>query len=179
MEPALSEQSTASNAPDAFAGIPNLSFNYYDVNGTNWAAINASLGTAGPRHDDGDIAHGRTEYRIAPTWTELRRGASCQVTNVQVQFAATVLLPRLSEEASASERVRQEWRRFAALLERHEAGHARIAFEHLGEVKAAVAGSACDQVQANAKAVLDRIEELQQDYDQRTQHGRAQGDILR
>jgi predicted secreted Zn-dependent protease len=179
IQPALSEEATGQDTPDAFASIPNLSFKYYDVNGTDWGSIKASLDAAGPRHGEGGIAHGRTDYRIAPTWTEMRRGASCQVTNVQVQFSAVVLLPRLADEASAPERLRDEWRRFVTLLQRHESGHARIAFENLGEVKTAVAGSLCGQEPTNATAALERIEALQLDYDRRTQNGRAQGDVLR
>ena len=178
-QPGPCGQSTVRDTPDVFAGIPNLAFKYYDVQGTAWKAITASLNAIGPRHGDGTIAHGRTAYRIEPTWTEQRRGSSCKVTNVQVQFSAVVLLPRLAEKSLVSGQVLEEWGRFVALLQRHEAGHAHIAFENVDHVRAAVAGSACDQVQANAQAVLTRIEGLQQDYDRRTQNGRAQGDILR
>ena len=176
---AVFAQPAPGEAPDPFADIPNVSFAYYDVSGTKWDAIAASLAALGPRHGDGSIAHGRTEYRIAPSWTERQDGPSCRVTNVEVKFSAVVLLPRLAQDAAASAQVRKQWQQFIASLRRHEAGHARIAFEHVGEVKAAVAASACETIQANAGAALAHIEALQQDYDRRTQSGRAQGDIVR
>jgi predicted secreted Zn-dependent protease len=176
--PAFAQPSATPDAPNAFAGIPNVTFQYYDVAGADWYSINASLNRAGPRHGNGEVAHGRTDYRIAPVWQELRRGAHCEVTGVEVQFSAVVMLPRLAEQAAIAPALLERWQQSFALLERHEAGHARIALAHIDEVKAAILASHCGEERTNAAAVLDHIEALQQDYDRRTRNGHAQGDIV-
>jgi predicted secreted Zn-dependent protease len=166
-------QGAPARAEDPFAGIPNLSFAYYNVSGSDAEQINASIRDRGPHGAEGTGA-GRTDYRIAYRWGEKRSGSRCAVFNATVSFSAIIRLPRLADEESLSGPVRREWRRLSATLRAHEAGHARIAYSHLGEVKAAVAGAPCGNERARAKVALDRIYRLQEDYDRATVHGLAQ-----
>lgn len=174
----LASRPAPAQAPDPFAGIPNLKFRFYEVRGKNSAQINASLRKRGPRSDDGGGA-GSTDYRIAYSWGQKRIGSRCQVIDVVVRFAAIIHLPRLANEERLSEPVRLGWRKLIAVLRVHEAGHARIAYDHADEVRAAVAAAPCGQEEARGRVALDRIYRLQQDYDRRTSHGLAQGEILR
>ena len=171
-------QPAPAQARDPFAGIPNLSFRYYEVRGTNSEQINASIRERGPHSDDGGGA-GSTDYRIGYSWGEKRIGSRCQVINAAVTFAAIIDLPRLADEEKQSEPVRLGWRRLMATLRAHEAGHAWIAYNHADEVRAAVARAPCGKEKARAKVALDRIYRLQVEYDRRTGHGLAQGDIVR
>jgi predicted secreted Zn-dependent protease len=75
--------------------------------------------------------------------------------------------------------VRFGWRKLIAQLRAHEAGHARIAYEHADEVREAVAGAPCGKEADWGQRALDRIRQLQADYDRRTVHGLVQGDIER
>ena len=97
---------------------------------------------------------------------------------MKVQFSADVTLPRLATEATLSPAMRAEWRRFMAVLRVHEAGHAHIAYNHVGEVKAAVAASRCGEERSRGREALDRIDRLQADYDRRTDGGEHQGNIV-
>jgi predicted secreted Zn-dependent protease len=171
-------QPAPAQARDPFAGIPNLSFRYYEVRGTNSEQINASMRARGPHSDDGGGA-GSTDYRIGYSWGEKRLGSRCQVIDAAAAFAAIVDLPRLVDEATLSEPVQLGWRKLMATLRTHEAGHARIAYDHADEVRAAVAGARCGKEKARARVALDRIYRLQLDYDRRTSHGLAQGNIGR
>jgi predicted secreted Zn-dependent protease len=179
MEPAPGWQAANQPLPESFEGIPNLRFKHYDVVGTDWASINASLEAQGPRHGDGTTAHGRTDIHIGSSWTQQRRGKVCSVTGIKVRFSAVVILSRLADQSAVPEELAAQWRGFLTILERHEAGHARISLDHLDMVRAAVAAAPCGKEQERAKAALMRIEEMQRDYDRRTRHGLAQGDILR
>jgi predicted secreted Zn-dependent protease len=168
----------SARAADPFAGIPNLSFRYYEVRGTNSDEINASIRAHGPQSDDGGGA-GSTDYRIGYSWGEKRIGSRCQVIDAATGFLAIVHLPRLTDEERQSEPVRLGWVKLMATLRRHEAGHAWIAYDHVDDVRAAVARAPCGKERARAKVALDRIFRLQLDYDRRTGHGLAQGDIER
>ena len=165
-------------AQDPFAGIPNLQFRYYDVRGTNSDEINASMHRRGPDNGEGDGA-GSTDYRIAWSWGRKRIGSRCEVIDPEVRFSAIVLLPRLVDEERQSEEVRLGWRKLIAQLRAHEAGHARIAYEHADEVRAAVAAAPCGKEAAWGQRALNRIRQLQADYDRRTVHGLVQGAIER
>jgi predicted secreted Zn-dependent protease len=174
----LALQAPPAQAKDPFAGIPNVSFRYYEVRGTDSDQINTSMHSRGPHNATGDGA-GSTDYRIGYSWGETRIGSRCRVTNAKAGFAAIVLLPQLADEDKESEPVRLGWIRLMAALRRHEAGHARIAFEHVDDVTAAVAAAPCGKERARGEAALARIYKLQRDYDRRTRHGLAQGDIER
>ena len=171
-------QPASARAEDPFAGIPNLEFRYYDVRGTNSDEINASMHRRGPDNGEGDGA-GSTDYRIAWSWGRKRIGSRCEVIDPEVRFSAIVLLPRLVNEEKQSAEVRFGWRKLIAQLRAHEAGHARIAYEHANEVREAVAGAPCGKEADWGQRALDRIRQLQADYDRRTVHGLVQGDIER
>jgi predicted secreted Zn-dependent protease len=158
---------------DPFAGIPNLSFRYYDVPGTTSAQINAVLAKGGPH------GAGSTDYRITYHWGHQRTGSRCSVVNVRVSFAAIIRLPRPANEAILSEPVLLGWRTLDRTLRQHEAGHARIAYDHRNLVRTAVAAAPCGQEEARGERALSRILRLQRNYDRRTQHGLAQGNITR
>ncbi len=175
---AVATQAASAQAENPFAGIPNLEFRYYDVRGTNSDEINASMHRRGPHNGEGDGA-GSTDYRIAWSWGRKVTGSRCEVIDPEVRFSAVVLLPRLVNERKQSEEVQLGWRKLIAQLRAHEAGHARIAYEHAHEVGEAVAAAPCGKEEAWGERALDRIRELQADYDRRTVHGLVQGNIER
>lgn len=171
--------SALAQSADPFAGIPNLTFRYYELTASDGSEINAAIMAQGPRGETGGRGAGRTDYHIAYGWTETKSFRSCQVTNVRARFSAVVHLPRLADETRLPAPARVEWRQISAVLRVHEAGHARIAYDHIDEVWEAVSGAPCGKERMRGQAVVDRIARLQADYDRRTAHGLAQGDITR
>jgi len=87
-------QPASARAEDPFAGIPNLSFRYYDVRGANSDEINASMHRHGPDNGEGDGA-GSTDYRIAWSWARKRIGSHCQVIDPEVRFNPGKVFPTL------------------------------------------------------------------------------------
>lgn len=170
MPPALA----AAADPSPFDGIPGIRFDSYDVEGTTAAAIYASMHARGPRGDDGE-AVARTTWRLRVGWQELHRGSDCQASNPLSSLTITVLLPRLKTRA---EDVTPDglafWRRSLIGMQIHEAGHARIAYDHRDDFTRLASDMRCDRINALAERVKADISALQSDYDRTTRHGLSQ-----
>lgn len=150
-----------------FAGIPNVKFQYYDVEGRTPAEIYASLRARSPESGDG-VA--RTAWHMRVGWQENRRGSRCRVVDPMASVSMVVLLPRLVTR-EVSREAAGFWRRTIRGLEIHEAGHARIAYAHRGDFSEAGEGASCDEIRAIAERVQARVEKIQDDYDRATDHG--------
>ena len=87
-----------------------------------------------------------------------------------------VTLPRLVGETSPE--ALDRWRRFIAALRTHEAGHARYAYEHVGDVKAVLSGPSCANASAAGEAAIRRIAQHDVTYDLETRHGATQGAVF-
>jgi len=173
-------QSIFSVAPaDAFRGLPDVTFQYYDVYGSDEASISESLNRNAPTRPDGSKAMGATGYKTGFRPFQVGDGAACKVTKLQVRVSAVVILPRLRDESAVPAGLLARWRGFVAGLREHEAGHVRIEYEHMRGIEAALIGSRCDQIQARFQAATDRIATFQQAYDRKTNHGDTQGATLR
>ena len=155
----------------AFRDVPGVRFQYYDVEGRTPEQIYASMKAKAPKTGDG-VAH--TAWHIRVGWRQARRGSACRVTDPVATLSITVLLPRLSTREGVSARARAFWRRTIEGLEVHEAGHARIAWDHRGDFAVAARSASCGSIKRIAEQTQQRIEQIQQDYDRRTRHGLTQ-----
>jgi len=164
---------TSADVPDSspFAGMPNVKFEYYDVEGRTPTEIYASMRARAPQRGDG-VAH--TAWHIRVGWRQTRRGDRCEVADPQTSLSITVVLPRLATTEGVTPAATAFWERTMRGLEVHEAGHARIAIDHRYDFVAAAAKASCGSIKDVAKRTQARIEEIQEDYDRRTRHGIAQ-----
>ena len=157
-------------AGDPFGGIPNLKFQYYDVEGRTPAEIYASMRARAPQKGDG-VAH--TAWHMRVGWQEVRRGSACRVSDARSSLSILVVLPRLVTR-EVSRAGLDYWRRTLNGLEIHEAGHARIAHDHRDDFSRAGEGASCHDIRTIAAKVQARIEKIQADYDRDTKHGISQ-----
>ena len=155
---------------DPFAGIPNVKFRYYEVEGRTPAEIYASLRARAPQRDDG-VAN--TAWHMRVGWQEARRGSGCTVSDPMASLSITVMLPRLVT-SPLSRDAADYWRRTLRGLEIHEAGHARIALAHRNDFAEAGEGASCRDIHAIAARVQAKVEKIQADYDRDTDHGISQ-----
>ncbi len=81
-------------------------------------------------------------------------------------------LPRLVNAASLPPELQQDWARFLGDLEAHEKQHLLNAWTRRGDVLAAIRGATCDTANDAAKKVLREIDEADDAFDRRTDHGR-------
>ena len=102
----------------------------------------------------------------------------CRTRLPRTRMSVIVILPRLVDADRADPAARDAWRAYITGIQRHEAGHARIAFAHARDFEAEAYGAPCDQIQAIGQRIVERITALQEDYERRTDFGRAQGDIV-
>lgn len=162
------------DVPAAFAGMPRIAFRYYDVSGRDEQQIYASLMRNVMRGPDGETASGLTRWGMRYRWGEYTDRRGCSVRDPRVDLDITVTLPRLADPDRASPRGRAWWEGYKRTIERHEAGHARIAFEHRDDFLRAAEGARCDEIKAIGDRVTARIAALQNDYDRITEHGQKQ-----
>ncbi|MDQ2892755.1 MAG: DUF922 domain-containing Zn-dependent protease [Pseudomonadota bacterium] len=159
---------------DAFAGIPNVTFVFYDVEGRDPTAIRKAIDGARPvdPRDAGKSFDGATSWSMRWRWRGDGKGG-CDLSTAAVTYAATVTLPRLTGSPTGA--ARMNWDRYLAALERHEAGHARYAYDHRGDVLAALTAATCATASAAAKTMITKIADHDRVYDLETQHGETQG----
>jgi predicted secreted Zn-dependent protease len=170
--------------PDAAAmtpdlnGIPDTSIAYYDVSGTDAPSLRASLNALGPR-DGHDHLHvdALSTWRISWFWPTAADG-TCDLSQAEVRFAATVLLPRIAAGSALHPVLAREWQDYLAALKLHEAGHVRHAYEHSGDVAAAIRDSTCKDAGSAAQAVIKDLVRFDIAYDAATRHGATQGAVF-
>lgn len=157
-----------------FAGIPNLKFVYHDVEGRTAADIYASMRARAPAgaRDGSGIA--KTAWHLRIGWREVRRGKSCAVSDPLSSLSITVYLPRLVNQPEVSAEGLAFWRAAIAGLEIHEAGHARIAWDHRNDFNRAALNASCSTVRRIAEQTKARIVAIQAAYDRETKHGVTQ-----
>lgn len=161
---------------DPFAGIPNVSFKFYDVGGHDVGAIRASLNAHRPVDpSDGMHVDGKTQWHLS--WRLLSDSQGCRSIGAPT-FSATVDFPRLIDEGAVSPAIRARWDRYSAALRAHEAGHARYAYEHLGAVQSALVGKSCEEANAAGLAAIKVASEHDAVYDRETKHGATQGAVF-
>lgn len=178
----LAQPAHAQDSPsgEAFAGIPNLSIEYYEVEGHSAEAIRRSLDAQRrPDANDGTLVDASARWHIDWTWTGRADGVGGCVTNLaSVRYFASVRLPRLAHPERVPEAVLARWTAYIDALERHEAGHLRYALEQIGTVQAALKAVSCAKADAAATNALDPVKQHDQDYDRDTRHGATQGAVF-
>lgn len=164
----------AAAAPSPFDGIPGVKFEYHDVMGLTAADIYASMKARAPQgaSDGGGVA--KTAWNLRVGWREVRRGKACEVNDPLSSLSITVHLPRLINQRDVTPEGMAFWRAAIAGLEIHEAGHARIAWEHRDDFNRAARKASCNSVRKVAEQTQARIDAIQRAYDRDTQHGVTQ-----
>lgn len=164
--------------PDPFAGIPNLEISYYDVSGKTPAAVRKDMnGKRLTDPGDGKPVDALSRWRFNWRWRGNGAG-KCNLNSLELTYSATVTLPRLVGEETASKSLRERWRRYYRALKEHEAGHVGYAYAHRDEILAAIKGATCETANEAGRAALARIAAHDRDYDARTRHGVTQGAVF-
>ena len=151
---------------------------YFDITGSSAAELHRSLRRAHSSFNALTKWHARTNY----TWKVI--GKQCKLTNVTVTLRLDVLLPRLKPGTKLSPDVQKRWDRFAAAIVVHEAGHVKLYKSAASELdrKLSSFSSPCRTVEHDAggidRAGFDRMQKINDEYDERTDGGTRQGATL-
>jgi predicted secreted Zn-dependent protease len=156
--------------PATFAGVPNVTVEYYDVEGSTAQEIRDAMNRRRP-HDshDGQAVEAVTSWQL--DWTVPQMGGSCDLKRAEIRFTARVLLPRLRDPSNVPIAVLDRWRAFVAGLEKHEAYHVRHVWEHRADVLRAIRASSCANANAAAAEAVRKVGAQQRAYDVDTRHG--------
>lgn len=155
--------------PSPFEGIPGIRFEYYEIEGRTRREIYSSLMARGPNNGQ---HWGITRSQSRDRWRTLTQGSSCRVVDVETSLTITVLLPRHREEDELSDDAWHFWRGIRERIRIHEAGHARIAWNHRDDFKKAAAKASCKSIKQVGEDVGNRIRALQRAFDEETDYGR-------
>lgn len=167
---ALALMMPAAEPTTPFGDIPNVTIASYEVAGRDAAAIRRSIDGARPTDThDGKRVDGLTTWAYQWRWHRDAHG-TCTVAPEDVVFRATVAVPRLAD-GSAAPKLRERFDRYLQSLLAHEDGHVRNAWEHRGDIVAAINQATCATADAAAKAALKAIAAHDIEYDKATRHG--------
>ena len=170
----LTSQSSA-QANAAFAGIPDVTIDYYPVDGGDAMAVRRAIDAARPTDaHDGRRVDALSSWDLRWSWPRTRHGG-CDLAATTIRYKATVRMPQLAATARLTAAERADWDRYAAALARHEAGHVRYTYRHRGDILAAIRRATCRTADAAARAALARLDAYQIAYDRETEHGTKDG----
>ena len=163
---------------DELDAIPGLKIVTYPVSGTDAASLRRSIITQ--RRIDpktGEAFDAFTRWQVSWSWSGDGQG-HCDLTSVKVAFHVEVTLPELVDPKRLPADVLPRWNAYLSALRHHEAGHAQHAYEGVEEIRRAVSQGDCAHANDRGRAVVQRLNQFDIDYDRDTQHGIRQGTIL-
>ena len=156
--------------------------NYYKVTGSTEREIRDSMNRV--RRAAGTGEHDAfTRWKVDCTFTTRATPTGHRLNTFNSRTTILVTLPRWPAPGNADASLRNEWDRFVKALGDHEAGHVQCARAAASEVHRRVKdiGETSDnealsaQINATVAAVISEYREHEKAFDQRTQHGAAQG----
>lgn len=169
------EATTLGVAPAVPAAISILgaTMSFYEIGGSTVSDLVNGLNQHQLSSPDGEHL-ADTAWNIS--WQFQQSGGStCQPINVVVSTRITVTFPHWTPPAGASPELIADWNRFTQALATHEQGHVQLVLDGATRIKTAISGASCDSANAAAQAVVRQIQQDNQAYDARTNHGVTQG----
>jgi predicted secreted Zn-dependent protease len=156
--------------------------NYYAATGATLPEIRQSIRQKRPWKETIDL-DGMTEWRVTWQFNVTPTAGGCRCNAFGTQTTITITLPRWIAPTNAPDTVTQVWRKYAAALAQHEAGHAAIALAAAADVRKrvqeAVEATDCaslkQRINVLGRQVIDEHRKRDKDYDVQTQHGTTQG----
>ena len=157
------------------ASVPGVTRSYYDVTGSNADQVRAAIDKARPTDpNDGLRVDALTSSHYAWRWPGNGKGG-CDLSGAKVTFTATMLLPRLAQDALLSSMARKRWDAYIMALERHETTHVTNAYSIHGELADAIKSATCETANAAGLQVLAKANAIDLAFDKRTRHGQTEG----
>jgi predicted secreted Zn-dependent protease len=155
---APAQQPTAESRP--LESLPNLTIAYYDVSGANIREINDSI----LMQQGEEVSTSAASWDMKVSVSKRQVGDKCEIAGANVQFSASVKLPRHLNENQLARQVREAWQSYLAKLKARQATDLWFVYDRLPEVEQAVRASNCDTVGANASAAIEKIKAAEAAY---------------
>jgi predicted secreted Zn-dependent protease len=178
--------------PTARASEPGLHQNVaasttYAVYGNTVDETNNQIAKCTPVDSDGDRFAASTDYALNWAFSFQDNGDGlCHVTAASVSINIGVIYPSWQPTFGAAAGLNASWQRFITNLAAHENGHVNIDQAGAAQLLADLQNfSATDcntivaQATAKANADIQAIDQTNDNYDAATNHGQAQGAVLK
>jgi predicted secreted Zn-dependent protease len=172
--------------PIAFTST--LAVTTYNVTGKTENDISKSLeanAIADP-HEPGSRYYALTKWQLGGNWVVKSSPRGCQVEEGSVSIFITMTLPALATTADVPANVLKKFDSFLDKTILHESDHAGLALQGARDYQRALGNFApvsdCEGLKAQLNNLFRRsfesIDNVNTDYDIRTQHGRTQGAVF-
>jgi len=89
----------------------------------------------------------------------------CKIVSARATYTIKVTLPRWTDPRDGPVFMIWEWRNFLERVVVHEAHHVQIVIDNVNMVEQAVSTSNCENEEENFNAALDKVKQLQDDFD--------------
>ncbi len=163
-----------------------IKYEYYDVSGMTAREIRRELARLSPIEIDGKVYDAYTQWSVRWEFWYNEGGSSCSIDSVVTLVDVGFTLPWWTDQDRASETLRERWQSYLDALHRHELGHKDLGVAAGTEVAAAIVRippwNTCEELEQAADSIGERIvgayRVKEEEYDQQTAHGRAQGAIF-
>jgi len=163
----------------------NTNYQYYSINTTSVSQLFSDLNRASPIKENGEIFHGHTNTDINWEFRWETTNEKCRISAVSTNVQITHILPKLANKNKNRE-LQKVWNKWYPALVKHEKNHARNAIKIAKEIEYSIRNissqSSCLVLEKLSNDTGDRLikklDKLNKNYDDKTDHGRKEGAIL-
>ncbi|MDD3888013.1 MAG: DUF922 domain-containing protein [Patescibacteria group bacterium] len=157
---------------------------YYDISGLTSEELNQQMQTLGPEWTSTERVYAMANYSI--NWSLPLKTNDGGCTETEVETKIEYIMPRWINYEEASLDMQQKWDNYYPLLLKHEETHGKIVKEeaekYFEEIKNIKDYTSCqdfdDKVYPIHEKYLLKIGELNDNYDNETNHGVTEGVVL-
>lgn len=158
----------------------------YTVYGTTQTQISAQMYSCSPVIEGRSRFAASTDYAL--NWSFVIQGNTtgmCSISDVRIGLAIAQTYPEWQPSVGTSASVSAAWQRFSANLHSHEDGHANLNLLYANQLLTtlqSIPATDCTTIKvdanAQADALVSRLNLAHHDYDHTTNHGATQGAVL-
>lgn len=163
----------------------NIDHEFYPVKVAKASELLTELNRLSPIREGGDIFHGVTDAHISWRFWWNEENGKCRIDRVTTTVDIKHTLPRL-ESADPESGLMSIWNKWYPALIEHEKGHAITAIQIAHEIDASILllpeYQSCKALTRDANEtghrLLDKLRQMDREYDEKTDHGKTQGASL-
>lgn len=167
--------------------LVRVQYRYYPISGNTASDLRSQMNRSGPRDRvEGRTYDANTDWVVRWSYRYAMHHQQCVMQTVKTQVAITFTLPKWTTVRRAERSLLADWQRYMAALQLHEDGHKNHGVEAGHDIQQALsqlppATSCADlerHVQTTARAIIQRYNQKDLDYDRVTRHGYTQGAVF-
>lgn len=163
------------------APVIHISEDNYEIYGSNAEELRDLIKSKGPI-ENGDRYDAFTQRHVQWKYQAESDGKTCKLTDIKVTADIIYHLPNWKNKAEANTNLQHTWENYYSHLHAHEDGHAEngkaAAFEIDAMLHQLPSMNNCNELfkvaNTNAQNIIQKYDQKDKDYDNKTQHGKTQ-----